>query len=138
MRNTGYVGPNKVPARDLSTVRNVCFYKMDAPPTAHVKFHTCGPKCECPGGRFGLGVGLGGGLAPQRPLWSAPAQSLERAQGRPGALRKPPSHPQPHPPTPPPVSMEITDISPVPVEVFPGTGKMLFTPVYHIRVGGGP
>jgi len=30
--------------------------------------------------------------------------------------------------------MQMTDIQPVPVEVFPGTGKMLFTPVYHIKV----
>jgi hypothetical protein len=32
--------------------------------------------------------------------------------------------------------MQMTDIQPVPVEVFPGTGKMLFTPVYHIKVRG--
>ena len=32
--------------------------------------------------------------------------------------------------------MEMTSIQPVPVEVYPGTGKMLFTPVFHIRVRG--
>ncbi|KAI8470440.1 MAG: hypothetical protein J3K34DRAFT_420526 [Monoraphidium minutum] len=74
LRNTGYMGEFKVPARDLSTSREVCFYKMDAMPSAHVKFHTCGPK----------------------------------------------------------FSVELTDVSPTPVEVFPGTKKMLFTPVYHI------
>lgn len=30
--------------------------------------------------------------------------------------------------------MELTDIQPAPVEVFPGTNKTLFTPVYHIKV----
>ncbi|GBF88777.1 hypothetical protein Rsub_01678 [Raphidocelis subcapitata] len=75
LRNTGYIGESKVPQRDLSTTREVCFYKLDKVPTARVKFNTCGPK----------------------------------------------------------FSMEVTDITPVPVEVFPGTNKMLFTPVYHIK-----
>ena len=51
MRDTGVVGDDKVPARDLSTAREVCFYKLDAPPSARVKFHTCGPKCERGRGR---------------------------------------------------------------------------------------
>lgn len=46
MRGTGYVGENRVPARDMTTTRDVCFYKLDGPPTARVKFNTCGPKCE--------------------------------------------------------------------------------------------
>jgi len=46
MRATGYIGGNKVPVRDMSTVREVCFYKLDTPPTAKVKFNTCGPKCK--------------------------------------------------------------------------------------------
>ena len=33
-------------------------------------------------------------------------------------------------------AMRVTDARPPPVEVFPGTGKMLFTPVYHFKVWG--
>jgi hypothetical protein len=46
MRGTGWIGSDKVPTRDLTTVREVCFYKLDIAPTARVKFNTCGPKCE--------------------------------------------------------------------------------------------
>lgn len=49
VRGSGYMGETKIPARDMGTVREVCFYKLDTPPTVRVKFNTCGPKCECMG-----------------------------------------------------------------------------------------
>ena len=77
LRATGYMGENKVPARDISTMREVCFYKLDTPPTARVKFNTCGPKCERPAGAAREG-GRGGGEG-------VPAAPRRRA-GRPGVF----------------------------------------------------
>jgi hypothetical protein len=139
LRNTGYIGENKVPQRDLSTTREVCFYKLDSVPTARVKFNTCGPKCEM--GREGWGLWVGSGVGgwvgaagikpPASPAAPSPTAAGNVAPKPQTRLKNPPD-PKPNPLNP--VAMEVTDISPVPVEVFPGTNKMLFTPVYHIKV----
>lgn len=76
LRATGYINEYAVPTRDLTATREVCFYKLDAPPSAKVRFDSCGD------GKF---------------------------------------------------AMTVTDVQPAPVEVFPGTGKSLFTPVYHFK-----
>jgi hypothetical protein len=117
LARTGFDGERTVPLHDMTATRRVCFYKLDSPPMARVRFNTCGPKCARACCWAGGGRGRGYKNTNTQP----------HTQHTPLLKTKPTQHNTTK------VSVELTDVSPYPVEVSPNTGKMLFAPVYHAK-----